>query len=194
MISPAKPRLLTADEFQRMGELGTFCAEDRLELHDGVIVEMAARGKQHMLRLGRIASGFDSGIGQRAFLQAQTDMRVSETQDFVPDLVLYRPESAAYFLEVGFRAQDALLVIEVAESTLALDSGDKARAYAAAGIPDYWVADLNGDRLMVRRDPASDGYRSMVASLRGGTVAPLALPDLALPVEAFLGPATEPGS
>jgi Uma2 family endonuclease len=188
MISPAKPRLLTADEFHRIGALGVFGAEDRLELHDGVIVDMAPLGNRHILRVVRLGRLFVDAVGDRALVSVQSDMRVSERRSFVPDLALYRPESDAYFLQVGFRAQDALLVIEVADTTLALDSGYKADAYAAAGIPDYWVVDLNGGHLLVHREPTPTGYRIVYRSHRGESVAPLAFPDLAVPVEIAVGP------
>lgn len=55
---------------------------------------------------------------------------------------------------------DVLLLVEVAETSLRIDCGEKARLYAETGIPEYWVADIDGRRLIVHRDPSSEGYRN----------------------------------
>jgi Uma2 family endonuclease len=67
-------------------------------------------------------------------------------------------------------------VIEVSDSTLAFDLGPKARLYARAGIPEYWVFDIGERRLIVHRDPRAGGYCAVTAYVEGENVTPLALP------------------
>ena len=75
------------------------------------------------------------------------------------------------------RPEDLLLVIEVSDSTLAFDVSVKARLYARAGIGDYWVADINGKRLIVHREPAAGKYGSIATYSVDDRIAPLAAPQ-----------------
>jgi Uma2 family endonuclease len=87
-------------------------------------------------------------------------------------------------------ASDVRLVIEISDSTLAFDLGPKARLYARAGIPEYWVFDIGGRRVIVHRNPAAGGYSMVTAYAEGERVAPLAFPAAAFPVRvAFPFPA-----
>ena len=84
-------------------------------------------------------------------------------------------------------AEDVLLVIEVSDTTLAYDTGEKAELYAAAGIADYWVVDVAGQAIEVRREPVSGRYRSLKTHAGNDEVRPLATPEVALRPSA-LGP------
>ena len=78
--------------------------------------------------------------------------------------------------------EDVLLVIEVADSSLAKDRGIKAKLYAEAGIPDYWIVNLRDRTIEVHRDPQGSSYRSLEIRRIGEEVRPLAFPDVALSV------------
>jgi len=84
--------------------------------------------------------------------------------------------------------EDVLLLIEVAESSLAYDTGEKARLYAEAGIADYWVIDLAEDCVEVFRDPQPTGYRSRQTYRGDEEVRPLAFPDVSLQPSALFRP------
>ncbi|MGO8688479.1 MAG: Uma2 family endonuclease [Thermoguttaceae bacterium] len=77
-------------------------------------------------------------------------------------------------------AEDVLLVIEVAESSLAVDTGEKADLYAAAGIADYWVVDVAAERIEVRREPLSGRYQSITTYSGNDDLRPLRLPEISL--------------
>lgn len=77
---------------------------------------------------------------------------------------------------------DVLLIIEVAESSLAYDRGEKAELYARAGIQDYWIVNLVNHCIEVHRNPAADRYQSIAKLQASQEMRPLAFPDLALPV------------
>jgi Uma2 family endonuclease len=79
-------------------------------------------------------------------------------------------------------ASDVRLVIEISDSTLAFDLGPKARLYARAGIPEYWVFDIGGRRVIVHRGPAAGGYSMVTTYAEGEIVAPLAFPGALFPV------------
>ncbi len=78
---------------------------------------------------------------------------------------------------------DVLLVIEVADSSLAKDRGLKAKLYAKAGISDYWIVNIPGQCIEVGRDPQGKVYRSVEVFRAGQEVRPLAFPDVVLPVD-----------
>jgi len=77
-------------------------------------------------------------------------------------------------------AEDVLLVIEVAEASLAYDTGEKAELYAAAGVADYWVVDVAARAIEVRRQPIGGRYRSLKTHTGDDEVHPLAAPEVAL--------------
>jgi Uma2 family endonuclease len=86
------------------------------------------------------------------------------------------------------RPEDILLIAEVADTSLNHDRHTKGRLYAQAGIPEYWIVDLNGERIEVYREPSADGYHSMHLYGRGERLSPAFAPDLVVEVDAILGP------
>mgnify|MGYP000013172135 CR=1 FL=1 len=81
-----------------------------------------------------------------------------------------------------------MLVVEVADSSVRYDRDTKMPLYAAAGIAEAWLLDLNGGTLEVYRTPSADGYKTLLRLKPGDTVSPLAFPDLILEVAALLPP------
>jgi Uma2 family endonuclease len=87
--------------------------------------------------------------------------------------------------------EHALLVIEVADTSLDHDRNIKGPLYARAGIPEYWIVNLNGERIEVYREPSAAGYRASRFYLRGERLSPDFAPDLTIEVDAILPPAEE---
>ena len=85
------------------------------------------------------------------------------------------------------RARDILLVIEVADTTLAYDRDVKIPLYARAGIPDAWLVDLVADAITVYREPQPDAYRDVATVTRGETLRALLLPDIIIATDDILG-------
>jgi Uma2 family endonuclease len=83
--------------------------------------------------------------------------------------------------------QDTLLVVEAADTSLSYDRETKGPLYARAGIPAYWIVNLNDDRIEVYREPSLTGYRSIHIYVRGQSVSPAFAPDLVIEVDAILG-------
>jgi Uma2 family endonuclease len=82
---------------------------------------------------------------------------------------------------------DILLVIEVADASLAADQRVKMPMYARAGLPEAWIIDLQHDLVLVHRDPGPDGYRLVTTARRGERLAPLAFPNRELTIDELLG-------
>jgi Uma2 family endonuclease len=86
-------------------------------------------------------------------------------------------------VRAGARTEDALLVIEVADTTLRYDRTVKLRLYANAGIPEYWIVDATAETVEIHRAPSVGRYATVRQPARGETIAPLALPDATIPID-----------
>lgn len=115
----------------------------------------------------------------RAITRIQGPVRLSHFSEPQPDLVLLRAR-ADYYASLDAGPDDVLLLIEVADASLAYDHEVKAPLYAQANLPDYWILDLQHDCLLVFRDPdlGAGRYRCVDCLARDERIAPLAFPDL----------------
>jgi Uma2 family endonuclease len=182
-----QPWRFTVEEYHRMIADGILDENDRVELIEGELVQMAAVGSYHAASVDALNEWFVRGLRSRAVVRVQNPLRLSSASEPEPDLALPRPRADRYFSATP-AAEDALLVVEVADTTLRYDRTVKLPLYAAAGIPEAWVIDVVGSRAFVYRDPDGGEYREMTTVARGGTLTPLAFPDLALPLAAVLPP------
>jgi Uma2 family endonuclease len=178
-------RRFTVDEYCRMAEAGIFTPEDRVELIEGEIVQMAAIGVGHAFSVGAFNRLLGMALGDRAVLWPQNPVRLSEITMPQPDILLLQPPIRRYRVRHP-RPEDVLLAIEVADTTHRYDRLVKMPLYARAGIRESWLADLPGEALEVYRRPAPSGYQQVERVARGGSVAPEAFPDVALAVDAVL--------
>jgi Uma2 family endonuclease len=180
MSIPLSRRLFTTLEFRTMVEAGVFHEDDRLELVDGEIVEMSPIGNRHATCVRKLIR-FLQGVGDRALLDVQNPLGISDENDFYPDIVLLKPRPDVYSGGLP-GASDALLVIEVADTTLRFDRSIKKPRYAAAGVPEYWIVDLEGSRVWVHRKPLEGDYGEVVEARPGEVLTPPGMPDLEIPV------------
>ncbi len=152
-----RKHLFTVEEFHRMAEAGIFGEDDRLELVDGVIVEMSAIGSPHAACVRRLSDLFWQRARTVAIVDVQNAVILSERTELYPDLALLK-ERADFYSKSHPRPGDVLLVVEVADTTLRYDRRIKVPRYARAGIPEVWVVDLHARAIDVYRRPAADGY------------------------------------
>jgi Uma2 family endonuclease len=178
-FSPMSYRF-TVKDYHRMSEADVFDPDDRVELFDGRVFDMAPVGSRHAACVKRLAARFASGIGERAILSVQDPIYLDDRSEPQPDLALLRPRSDYYAAEHPHPA-DVLLVVEVAETTLEYDLHDKAPRYLAVGIPEVWVIDV------VREVVHMATAEATRAIARGETIAPAAFADLVLEVTDILG-------
>ncbi len=170
-------RLITADEFERMGQAGILHEDDRVELIDGEMYQMAALGSQHMGCVIRVTNWLGSRVAGRALVSVQNAVRLSEHSQPQPDVVLLRLREDSYFTKVP-GPEDVLLLIEVADSSLGFDRDTKLPRYARAGIAEVWIVDLQRRRITVYREPGPNGYQVVTRHTRGGVLTLAAFPDL----------------
>lgn len=187
-----KRRRFTADEYERMAKAGILHKEDRVELIDGDIVQMCAVGSEHAWFLGSLNRWFLPRLGERAELRLQNPVRLTDNWEPEPDVLIARLTADRYW-SAHPRAKDVLLLIEVADSSLGFDRATKLPMYARSGIPEVWVLAVARLRFEVYRGPVGGRYTRRMYVERGGSITPLAFPDLVVPVDEILPP-REPAS
>lgn len=175
------PHRVSTQEYLRMGAAGVFAPEARLELIAGEIVEMAPIGSRHAGVVNRLNRLLGRLLGERAVVSIQNPIIAGEHSVPQPDIALLKPRSDDYSAAHP-SAADVLLVIEVAETTLAFDVGTKVALYARAGIAEAWVVDVAGGSVRIYRQPGPSGYQASTIAAGEEVASCLAFPDLKLPV------------
>lgn len=177
----------TVEEYHRMGDVGILPEDSRIELIAGDVVVREPIGSYHAGTVDRLTRLWTSILGERAVVRVQNPVELAEDDSEVqPDVTLLR--SRADFYTRGHPvAADVLLLIEVADKSLARDRRVKIPLYARAAIREVWLVDLTGDRVEVHRDPTAGGYSHVRALGRGESVVPQAFPDLTIAVADLLG-------
>lgn len=184
MAVEPRDRRFTVDEYHRMAEAGIIGPDERVELIDGRIVAMNPIGSPHAWCVKRVNRAF-ARLGDRVMLSIQDPLRLDDNGEPEPDVAVLRPDAPE---DRHPGPGDVLLVVEVADTSLAYDRGTKAPLYVRHGIPELWIVDLGGERVEVHREPSPSGYRLVRALGRGQRASPLFAPDLVVEVDAILGP------
>ena len=160
---------ITVDEYHRMAAEGSFAPDARVELIDGVIIDMPPIGSEHAAIGTELDTLLRNSVGDRALVRCQWPLRLGDDSELQPDLALVRPCKNLY-RDRHPTAADTLLVIEVSATTLYDDLRQKMRLYARYGIKEYWVVDVVNRRLHVFRQPVSTGYEQASSIHRPGSV------------------------
>lgn len=179
----------TAEEYRAVAEAGILGEDDRVELVDGEIVDMAPIGGRHLSCVVALTHLLVERSGGRFFVSVQNPVRLSERDEPQPDLTLLRsrPEPQA---SAPPGAGEVLVAIEVSDTTLSYDTDVKLPLYARAGIPEAWVVDLGrGTRgtVEVHSEPGPGGYRAARSFGAGEQVVCATVEGLSLPVDEVLG-------
>ena len=178
----------TVDDYHRMAEAGILSADERTELIEGVIVTMSPVGTPHFVAVLLLDQLLRDAVGTRAVVSVQGPIRLPPRSELQPDLALLRPPVCRYRAALPGPA-DVFLLVEVSDSTLARDREVKAPLYAAHGIPEYWLVDLDAQRVLVHRDPlpAERRWRSVQPVGPDAVLDVATLPGAAVPLAGLFG-------
>lgn len=153
---------ITVTEYVRMGEAHVFAHDARLELMDGEIVEMAPIGSAHAAVVDTLDTLLRE-LAPGAIVRVQSPLVLGERSAPQPDVMLLRPRADRYYKSHPV-ASDALLVVEVADTTVDYDLEIKRVLYARSGVVELWIVDVNRRELHVFRKPGLDySLHSVVA-------------------------------
>jgi Uma2 family endonuclease len=186
MQTEAIRRPFTVDEYDRMIEVGILGKEDHVELIEGEIIEMSPIGSRHAACVDRATMLLAPAVVGKAIVRSQGPIRLGDYTKPQPDLILLEPRKD-YYASADPITRNALLVIEVSDTSIRYDRGPKLKVYARAGVSEVWIEDLTSDTLLVFREPSGAIYRTHLTLQGTDSVSPLAFPELNLPVSALLG-------
>ncbi len=175
----------SVEDYHRMAQAGILTEDDRVELIEGEVVQMAPMGSRHAAQIRRLQRLLERAGGGRVTVSVQCPVRLGEYSEPEPDLALLRPRADDY-AAAHPTAADVLLVVEVAETSADYDRQLKLPLYARHGIPEAWLVDLERGRVEVYRRPTAEGYGEVMALGPGDALSPLALPDVSLPLSEAL--------
>lgn len=178
--------LLTVDEYERMGELGILDRDSRVELLEGELVTMATLGSRHAGVVNRSTRLLNRRVGDDVLVTPGNPLRLPPRSEPEPDLMLVR--FRADFYGSGHpTAADALLVVEVSDSSIGKDRLVKVPIYARQGVPEVWIVDIEGDRVIVHTEPAGGDYGLIRSARRGEELRPSLVSSVAITVDEVLG-------
>jgi Uma2 family endonuclease len=179
-------RKFTVKEYNQMIEAGILTKNERVELLRGEIVEMAAIGRRHAACVNRLNALFNQHLGQEVIVAVQNPVELENNSEPQPDLALLRRRDDFYEARHP-QAEDVLLLVEVADTTIEFDREVKIPLYAESGISEVWVVDINEQCLEVYRKPSPQGYQIIQKYYRGQSLTIQAFPELSFTVEEVLG-------
>ncbi len=175
-----------AQEYFALVEVGLLSPDDRVELLQGLIVSMSPQQPRHAATVWWISGRLASMVGNRGLVRSQLPLVAAANSVPEPDVAVvpFRPDSYQ-----SSHPGEALLVVEVADSSIGQDRLTKSRIYAAAGIPDYWLVNLRDSRVEWFRaaDVAKRSYRESGAAVGGDRLPPTVL-DLDLRADDLFPP------
>ncbi|MBD2178460.1 Uma2 family endonuclease [Pseudanabaena sp. FACHB-1998] len=175
----------TVQQYHLMHEAGVFAVGDRYELINGEIREMSPIGIKHAVCVTKTTRFFQITLGDRALVWAQNPILLGDYSQPQPDLAILKWRDDFYASALP-TPEDILLVIEVADSTIAYDRDVKMPLYSANGIPEMWLFDVNQQIIEGYTQPSASGYKRMQRYEQGDTLSLLAFPEVVFNWEALL--------
>ena len=191
MATPTiRTRRWTRYEYERLADLGVFGSDEPIELIGGELVVSELKGSPHETAVGLAEDALRAAFGSGWVVRVGSPIALNDQSEPEPDVAVVPGQRRDYRQAHPARP---VLVVEVAETSLALDRDHKASLYARAGVLDYWIVNLAGRVLEIHRQPVPDpgprfGWRyNSIGVLRAeGTVSPLALPEACVAVADLL--------
>ena len=175
---PTRHRI-TVGEYFRMGEAGVLGPDARCELIEGEIIDMPPIGPPHASKTNRLAGLLAEAVHGKAIVSVQNPIVLGDLSVPQPDLALLRYQDT-YYAEAHPGPADIVLLIEVADTSLAHDRDTKLPLYARFQIPEVWIVDIPGRHLDVHREPDGAHYTHQFRVSDLSRVEIAALPGLAL--------------
>ncbi len=137
--------------YEQLVDVGIFGPEDRVELLDGLLVTREPQGGRHATAVALVRAALEKAFGRTYYVREEKPIALDERSEPEPDVVVVPGRPRDYR---DAHPSQPVLVVEVADTSLALDRLRKGSLYARAGIADYWVVNLIDEVLEVYREPA----------------------------------------
>ncbi len=180
MLTHAQTYRFTVEEYRKLGEVGLFHEDDRVELINGEIVIMSPIGYRHGQTVTNLVECFMEQSRRRFMVSPQNPVELDRYSEPQPDIVLV-PRTMRTAKRHPL-PQDVLLLIEVADSSLPYDRETKLAIYARTGIQEFWIVNLQDNTVETFRDPQGERYTQTRVFPLGEFATPAAFPDVIVPV------------
>ena len=177
--------LYTVERYFRLVDEGVLEPDDRVELLEGVVVAMAPHDTPHASGVARVTRVLMKLLDERAVVRTQLSLITGQYSVPEPDVAVVPGRYEDYDQA---HPRSALLVVEVADSSLKQDRLTKAMIYAAAGIPEYWIVNVVDQQVEVHRqpDPGARRYRDVTIARRSARLQLVAFPDTTVATDDLL--------
>jgi Uma2 family endonuclease len=178
---PAAPRrLLTVDEYHRMGEAGILTDADRVELIEGELVAIAPIGSEHIATTNALTRLLVIAVGDRGIVSVGNPVRLTQHSEPQPDFAVLKSRNT--YRTTLPRPEDTMLAVEVSNTSLDYDRKVKLALYARSGIPELWIVNLAVNEVAVYQAPVADSYTSVARAGRSDVMTIKAIPGVLIPV------------
>ena len=177
--------LFTVERYCALVDEGLLQEDDRVELLEGVVVAMAPQNTPHASGVARVTEVLIDAVRRRAVVRTQLSFIAGPYSVPEPDVAVVPGRHVDYD---DAHPRTALLVVEIADSSLKQDRLTKSMIYATAAVPEYWIVNVRGQQVEVHRDPdpAARRYRSVTILRREGAIDLVAFPDTTVAVDDLL--------
>ena len=189
---PPRTRRWTRTEYERLVDQGILREDEHLELLDGLLVVREPQGSRHSAAVAALCAVLARAFGAGFHVRPQLPLALDDASEPEPDIVVVRGGAWDY---VRAHPSAPLLVVEIAETSLALDREHKSGLYARAGVADYWIVNLPERVIEIYRQPvpALDTpfgwrYQSAQRLAQTATISPLSAPEVSMAVGDLLPP------
>lgn len=169
----------TRHQYEHMVSSGIFHPEERVELVDGDIVDRSPQSSYHSVAVRLIEDALRAVFGSGFDVRAQLPLALDETSEPEPDIAVVTGSPRDYR---NAHPKTAVLIVEVADTTLAYDRGRKKALYARNRIPEYWVVNLKEDCLEAYRAAEQEDYQSQLRLHRGDVIRPVYCPTRSIQI------------
>lgn len=158
MAVQLKRRLFTVEEYYKMAEAGILTPESKVELINGEIIRMSPSKSEHANAINLLVRELIIAIQKKAMVSVQNPISVNEHSEPEPDIAILRQKQGKGYRSHHPRPEDILLIIEVSDSSLNFDREVKMPLYAEAGIPEYWIINLQDQQVEIYKNLVRGQY------------------------------------
>jgi Uma2 family endonuclease len=183
-LYPEMPRLITREEFHRLGQSDFFADDERVELIRGVLVTPPLPHPRHDAIIHRLTRLLVLAVGKRGWVRVNTAYGADDYSEVLPDLAIV--PDGDYDAECP---TVAWLIVEVAISSLRKDRRVKAPLYAENGVSEYWIVNAEARTVEVHTAPRDGRYEVVSEVPATGAIRLVKLPDVEIPVAEMFGTA-----
>ena len=181
---------MTRAKYDVLVKKGAFGPDDRVELLDGLLIVREPQGSRHAVVVDLVIAALERAFGEGYYIRGDKPVALDDVSEPEPDVAVVRGHPRDY---LDAHPTTPVLIVEVADSSLAEDRLRKGGLYARAGIADYWIVNLVDNVLEVYRRPerAPSGrwgwkYGSVRLLRRNAVISPLVAPRAKIRVATLL--------